>query len=312
MGRPIKSSWLVVFVTLFVSFIQVTYADNDVPRNGHIDKSQYIHYDELGEVLRKLTSTYANVSKLHSVGRSTENRQLWAVQISDKVNEIEPGEPMVKYVANMHGNEPVGRQLLIYLIEYLLVNYGQDDRVTHLLDSTNIFIMPSMNPDGFEMSEPGDCLGVTGRENANFVDLNRDFPDQFYSIDKLASHDPETSAMIKWITSNKFVLSASLHGGAVVVSNPYDNSAKNIESGYYSRSPDDPVFRHLANSYASHHETMRSDSRCPDTENEAPRGTINGVKWYQVPGKYYMGNSTVTELQFTVFFICVHWQLQLN
>ena len=266
----------------------MTDAGNDVPRNGHIDKSRYIHYDELGEVLRKLTSTYANVSKLHSIGRSTENRHLWVVQISDKVNEIEPGEPMVKYVGNMHGNEPVGRQMLIYLVEYLLVNYGKDDRVTNLVDNTNIFIMPSMNPDGFEMSQPGDCLGLTGRENANFVDLNRDFPDQFNPTDnKLASrHDPETSAMIKWITSNKFVLSASLHGGAIVVSYPYDNSAGNVESGYYSRCPDDPVFRHLANSYASRHEMMRSTSRCPGTENEAVGGTVNGAKWYQVPGKY--------------------------
>lgn len=287
---------VVIFITicmLFVTFFPVTHAAIDVTRSKGVDKSQYMHYDELGEVLRKLTSTHRNVSKLHSIGRSVENRHLWVVQISDKVDETEPGEPMVKYVANMHGNEPVGRQLMIYLVEYLLVNYGKVDRVTDLIDNTNIFIMPSLNPDGFEISQPGDCKGTTGRNNANSVDLNRNFPDQFHPNDKLTPYEPETAAMIKWITSNKFVLSANLHGGTVVVSYPYDDSAGNVENGYYSRSPDDSVFRHLATVYANHHKTMRSTSvsACPGSENELIGGTVNGAKWYQVSGKY---NCSVT------------------
>ena len=269
---------------LFVTFISVTYAGIDVSRDTTLDRSQYIHYDELGEVLRKLTSTYRNVSKLHSIGRSAENKQLWVVQISDKVDETEPGEPMMKYVANMHGNEPVGRQLLVYLVEYLLVNYGKVDRVTDLIDSTNIFIMPSFNPDGFEKSRPGDCSGVIGRKNANNVDLNRNFPDQFHPSDKLASFEPETAAMIRWVTSNKFVLSANLHGGSLVVSYPFDDLAGSMYFAKYSRSPDDNLFRYLANTYASHHKTMRSGSACPGKVFHD--GTINGAKWYPVSGKY--------------------------
>jgi carboxypeptidase D len=40
------------------------------------------------------------------------------------------GKPMFKWVANMHGNEVVGRQLVIMLAKYLVTNYGQDDRIT--------------------------------------------------------------------------------------------------------------------------------------------------------------------------------------
>ena len=287
MAQLREGCWFIRFITiclLFVTFISVTYAGIDVSRDTTIDRSQYIHNDELGEVLRKLTSTYRNVSKLHSIGRSAENRQLWVVQISDKVDETEPGEPMMKYVANMHGNEPVGRQLLVYLVEYLLVNYGKLDRVTDLIDSTNIFIMPSFNPDGFERSTLGDCGGDIGRDNANNVDLNRNFPDQFHPSDKLASIEPETAAMIRWITSNKFVLSANLHGGTEVVSYPYDDSARNMDSAKYSRSPDDKLFRYLAKTYASHHKTMRSGSAC--TEKVFHDGTVNGAEWYPLSGKY--------------------------
>lgn len=66
-----------------------------------------------------------------------------------------------------------------------------------------------------------------GRNNIVGADLNRDFPDRtetdadFYLKDPY--RQPETKAMVKWITKNPFVLSANLHGGAVVASYPYDN-----------------------------------------------------------------------------------------
>lgn len=65
-----------------------------------------------------------------------------------------------------------------------------------------------------------------GRGNAAEVDLNRDFPDRFENgfSQRLKPNQPETVAMMKFITSNPFVLSANLHGGAVVASYPYDNS----------------------------------------------------------------------------------------
>ena len=67
-----------------------------------------------------------------------------------------------------------------------------------------------------------------GRVNANGVDLNRDFPDQF-DMDKsngniLEGRQNETVAMMTWIVSNPFVLSGNLHGGAVVASYPFDDS----------------------------------------------------------------------------------------
>ena len=68
----------------------------------------------------------------------------------------------------------------------------------------------------------------SSRANANQVDLNRDFPDKFENYTNtpgyLRNRQPETLAMMNWISSNPWVLSANLHGGAIVASYPYDRS----------------------------------------------------------------------------------------
>ena len=72
-----------------------------------------------------------------------------------------PLRPEVKYIANMHGNEVLGLEMLTYLIEYLLTS--NDNQARQLMDRSRIWIMPSMNPDGFEASQYGDCSSITGR-----------------------------------------------------------------------------------------------------------------------------------------------------
>lgn len=67
-----------------------------------------------------------------------------------------------------------------------------------------------------------------GRNNAAGVDLNRDFPDRLDSRlhrrPRGGKRQKETIALMNWILREPFVLSANLHGGAVVSSYPYDNS----------------------------------------------------------------------------------------
>ncbi|KAJ8537964.1 hypothetical protein K7X08_014504 [Anisodus acutangulus] len=81
----------------------------------------------------------------------------------------EEAEPAFKYIGNVHGDEPVGRELLILLASWLCDNYMKDPLATLIVDNVHLHILPSMNPDGFSLRRRG---------NANNVDLNRDFPDQ--------------------------------------------------------------------------------------------------------------------------------------
>ena len=203
---------------------------------------RYYSHDEMITVLQNLVQQYSSIAKSYSIGKSVHGRDLLVVEISDNPGVHEELEPEFKYVGNMHGDEVVGRQVLIHLIEHLLKNYNKDLKITNLIDNTRIHILCSLNPDGFEKVRIWG-RNVYGRPNARGYDLNRNFPDPF---DRTGKIQPETQAIINWVKSMPFVLSANLHGGTMVANYPYDNAPYVERSkGYsiYAKSPDDDIYR---------------------------------------------------------------------
>lgn len=105
--------------------------------------------------------------------------------------------------------------------QYLRSNYGRDREVTWLLDHTKLHVMPTMNPDGFD-SASKICNGELGRTNGrDGIDLNRDFPDPFHK--NFIRKARESTAVREWMEEVPFVLSAALHGGALVANYPFDS-----------------------------------------------------------------------------------------
>lgn len=166
--------------------------------------NKYYNYVDLTGRLQSLAQKYPHIANLSSIGQSVEGRELWVMRITKDPNIDTPGKPKFKYVGNMHGDETVSRQVLVYLVEYLLTKYGEEQRITELVNTTDIHIMPSMNPDGFEKSREGDCSGDNGgRNNAKNMDLNRSFPDQYDRNSVIQEYIPEVLAVIRWIQEKK-------------------------------------------------------------------------------------------------------------
>lgn len=220
--------------------------------------------------LHDLSNKYPNITRLYSIGKSVQGRELYVIEIGKHPGEHRFGIPEFKYVANMHGNEVVGRELLLLLAKYLCENYKSpdNDRITNLIDKTRIHLLPSMNPDGYELSVEGDVGSVVGRKNTNEMDLNRNFPDQYGTNDFNRVVQPETEAIMNWTRSIPFILSANLHGGSVVANYPYDDSAKDFQPNHDTKTvtnpaPDNKLFQHLAKTYSNAHKTMHTSPSCP-------------------------------------------------
>lgn len=248
---------------------------------------KYHNYDKLTKFLRSTSSKFPNLTALYSIGKSVQGRDLWVMVVSASPYEHMIGKPDVKYVANMHGNEAVGRELMLHLIHYLVTSYSSDSYIKWLLDNTRIHILPSMNPDGFEVAREGQCDGGQGRYNARGFDLNRNFPDYFKQNNKRGQ--PETDAVKEWISKIQFVLSGGLHGGALVASYPFDNTPNSSPvfhsySSMPSLTPDDDIFKHLALTYSNNHPVMSHGKACKAGTPSFSQGITNGAAWYPLTG----------------------------
>lgn len=154
MGSQHRGFVSLIFLVVLVALVN-SHSLNKYEQDDDYVTTSYTHYDELQQLFRSLEQRYPHLARVFSIGKSVEGRDLLVLEISENVGQRNLGEPMVKYVANMHGDEAVGRELLIILGQYLLDRYGKDDRISRLVNQTDIYLMPSMNPDGFEKSLVG-------------------------------------------------------------------------------------------------------------------------------------------------------------
>lgn len=224
----------------------------------------YHTFADLTTALQTFATQYPSLCRLSTMGKSTQGRDLWIMKISDNP-DIEEAEPEVRLIGSMHGDEPVGMEVLLNLIQHLLENYAGDARIKRLVDEEEIWIMPLMNPDGYEASPPK-------RWNANSIDLNRNFPDIVTDPNNsVTGREPETQAVMNFSAAHSFVLSANFHGGALVACYPLDSPV----NPYAAQSPDDDFFHEAALTYARENSRMYAST-------EFPQGVCVGADWYIV------------------------------
>ena len=231
--------------------------------------AQYHTYTTLTADLQQIATDHPAISRLISVGQSTQGRELWMMKLTANP-DVDESEPEFLYISSMHGDEVTGKELLFNLIDYITDNYGSDPRITNLIDTTEIWIMPSMNPDGTELGQRG---------NANNVDLNRNFPDQYDDpINDSSGRQAETVAIMNWRLSHYPALSANMHGGALVANYPFDSNPGG--SSTFTPTPDDSTFVSVARTYADNNPPMSTSNGHPAFDD----GITNGADWYAING----------------------------
>ncbi|MFB4265645.1 M14 family zinc carboxypeptidase [Nonomuraea sp. GTA35] len=111
--------------------------------------SQYHNYAEMNAEINALVAAHPTIMSQSNYGTSYEGRNLRLIKISDNVGTDE-NETEVLFTAHQHAREHLTVEMALYIMHLLTDNYGSDARITNLVNTREIWIMPDMNPDGGE------------------------------------------------------------------------------------------------------------------------------------------------------------------
>jgi len=160
------------------------------------DFGGFYTYEEMLDELDDMYSQYPNLITQRTdlkdeeyiesphIHETYEGRFLQLVKISDNPQTNEE-EPQILYTALHHAREPGSMQQLIYFMWYLLENYESNDSIKQIIDNSELYFVPCVNPDGYvynQTDEPNgggmwrknrrDNHGVDNNRNYSFIDEN--------------------------------------------------------------------------------------------------------------------------------------------
>jgi len=196
------------------------------PANFEVNSTYagFYRYQDMLDALDSMAAQYPNLITVRapiSTFLTHENRPIYFVKISDNPSFDDTSEPNALYSAVHHAREPMSMSELIYYMWYLLENYATDPEVQYIVDNTELFFIPCLNPDGYIHNETNDPNGFgmhrknkapIGTNNPG-VDLNRNYSYGWNTTGVSANvnndtypgtsafSEPETQAM-KWMVEN--------------------------------------------------------------------------------------------------------------
>ncbi|MBM3436185.1 MAG: hypothetical protein FJY07_08245, partial [Bacteroidetes bacterium] len=231
----------------------------------------YPTYEAYLDMMYQLESLHPQLCDVFSIGQTAEGRELLMAKISKNVS-IPETEPRFLYTSTMHGDETTGYVLMLRLIDYLLNNYLINEKVTQILDHTEVWINPLANPDGTYAGGNQTVFNAT-RYNGNNVDLNRNFPDpEDGEHPDGNAWQPETIEFMELADSVDFVMSANFHGGFEVFNYPWDT--------WPQLHADDDWWQYVGREWADTVHTYSPTGYFDEMDN----GITNGYAWYTLAG----------------------------
>jgi hypothetical protein len=223
------------------NFISTSSAEEPRPLGPTI----YHSFDEMETELFQIASDHPTITKLESIGKTYEGREIWAMKVSDNP-DIEEDEPEIFYNAMHHAREWLTMEVALYILNYLTDNYLSNSTITDIVDSRQIWIISCVNPDGRVWDSAGDDPTSHRSQTAGWrknradhgegsigVDLNRNYGYMWGGAG--ASRNPgsetyrgpepfselETQAIRDFVSQHDFVFAISYHAHGQMILYPY-------------------------------------------------------------------------------------------
>lgn len=233
---------------------------------SHVSSSesyQYHTYESLTAELQSLQENHSAIMSLSSIGKTYEGRDLWMVKLSENVT-VDENEPGVLFMAAHHGNEWPGIEICLFFIQYMVDQYENTSlpQVWEALASTQIYVLPMVNPDGVTTDTRKNCApnhGPFGKKltvTSYGVNLNRNYDDPWFlayvfpiryylpmilpdsSMNYRGPYpfsENETKAVKHFAETHNFSISISYHSYGQFIIYPWMHTTK--------QTPDEPLFR---------------------------------------------------------------------
>ena len=132
---------------------------------------EYHDYYRTKDVLNEFQIKYPDLINVFSIGESVLGKDIWCIRLTNEKNNQEKYSCLID--GCIHGCEWEAGESCLYLAEYLLINFDKNETVTNILNTTEVYIVPLLNPDGRQKDD---------RFNDNGIDLNRNFDIDFGRI----------------------------------------------------------------------------------------------------------------------------------
>ncbi len=226
-------------------------------------------YPALADWERQFTEfaqNFPHLVTLHHIGTSTARQHpILALRVSDHPERNED-EPTVLFTALHHAREPAGVFICKAIVQELLLNYDTSARHRRLVDSLDIWLVPLVNPDGYEYLMASQRQFPWWRKNlrdndndgqfdphVDGVDLNRNYDynweeggegeiGSWFYRGQSAFSEAEIQALRDLEAQRHFVIGVSYHSYGEAVLYPWGN---------FHRAPDQDLILDIARQYAS-------------------------------------------------------------
>jgi hypothetical protein len=141
----------------------ITMVDNPTTLPDWQD-GDYHDYAATKQMLNEFNDAYPYQVDIFSIGKSVLGREIWCIKITNENNTDDKLSCLID--GCIHGNEWEAGEACLYLADYLLINHATNKTIMRIMNTTEIYIVPLVNPDGREADE---------RFTDNGVDANRNF-----------------------------------------------------------------------------------------------------------------------------------------
>ncbi|QXJ24167.1 zinc carboxypeptidase [Actinomadura graeca] len=136
--------------------------------------------------LVKVASDHPSIATAVDLGKSVQGKPITAVRVSKNVRTLKDRQrPVVVYQAAQHAREWITPEMVRRLLHHYVDGYGKDPNLTRIIDTTDLWFLPVVNVDGYDLTftDGFRLWRKNARDNngdgkvtvGDGVDLNRNF-----------------------------------------------------------------------------------------------------------------------------------------